>query len=153
MSKDAKAGGVSAPPATAGEQLLKLLGGVTAEDLAAFDETLAAREAELAGLREVRRVMAGRLGLLPKKGGPRKGGGKSAAAPPSALDRAEQMIERRRRVAKLLATRAPLFQGAIMSECEIGGRVIAETLACDWFESTSQGFRLTNAGRREALGG
>lgn len=153
------------PPPDVGRSLLDLLGKAQARDLAALDDRIGELEKELAAVREVRKLVAARLGLTPerKKPGPAANGhrnGTHAPAPARAKDPARPNGPVRRglvgaaekTIAAFLATAGPKSQPDIVAGCGVQGAHAGSALRCDWFTVLPDGrYSITPLGRQEAL--
>jgi hypothetical protein len=144
-----------APPQPVGLQLVDLVGRATAEDLAAVDGQIAAREKDLASLRAVRRVLALALGVeQERKPGPPKGASARASAggvggpgqdPPAG--RGALLEERRVRCARYLLKNGPTKGAELCRLFTIPTGSQTGVLSCDWFVQTDAGYELSPLGR------
>ncbi len=155
MSKDN--GTTTAAESKSGNMLLWLANATTA-DLAEIDQEIAKVQGEidavlakhkgrLASLQSLRKVIDLKVnGAKERKKPTRKAASKSdvAIAQPS-------IVEFRRKVAQILGTKGPMLANQIADYMDLpDGRAVGQRLNCDWFEPTSQGYRLTPIGRRES---
>lgn len=152
------------PPPDVGRDLLALLVKASAEDLAAIDARAAELERDLAAVREVRKLVAARLGLTPKPG-PKKPKAAKADAP-AADGRARQPDPNRpnapvrRGLVGAAETKVAAYLARVgpkkLEEIKLGAGVEAahaqSALRCDWFAVDVDGrYALTPRGRQEAL--
>lgn len=130
------------------EKLLELLGQANETDLTALDERIKALESEVAALGRVRTVIKKRIyGRTVKVGCASRSNGAAASSLAGSSTH-----DRRVRVAKILVTEGPQLSNVIADKIGAAPQGIVATLNCDWFQQTKEGWRLTEVGRREALG-
>lgn len=176
MAKDRTNGQAATkdPPAATLTDVLGVLARATPEDLATLDAQIAAKEAEidqllaghrgeLDGLKQLRQVLAKRLGLeQPKKKWTRRqpkavaSGGSPAARPtePGVADD-EDSVARRKRIAVLLNVRQPLALATIAKEIDAHHITVLHLLNANrgYFQKgPDELYRLTQAGKRDLVG-
>ena len=159
---------------TIAEQLQSLLGQATAEDVAEIDAAIDAKEAEIAGLRQTRKLLAVAAGVEEpvKRGGwPRKkkaepesnGHGKPAAAataggnnPWTAPKTMNVLDDRRKKVVELLRSHGP-SRGAEwiatkLGISPVGPGGLGQVLQHEWFHrSPDNTVTLTDKGDRAVI--
>lgn len=139
-----------------GDELLKLMGKATAEDVKAMDDAIAAKERELDGLKAVRKMLALAVGIeTPKKPGPAKG-------TPSRAPRADAPLpdgsgrtvgdERREKFARYLLREGATTGGVLCNRLDIPNSNITTLMQHPWFKSGPKGYELTDLGRKAAPG-
>lgn len=143
-------------PAT-GQQLLDLLDKATAADLADIDQHIAEHQANIDRLSAVRKLIDIKVNGKPEhwtKRGPKKPkaaaapsvNGVSAPPPPAG----SIMAERRKAIAQLLGKEGPMSGMVICNRLGIPTGSMTAILTCEWFKQSSEGYRLTELGRRES---
>ncbi len=123
--------------------LLEALRDCTQADLDEIDQKIASLESELGGLKEARRIVAGKLGVLPRRGGARPGrkpvaaassvapGGSSASADDGVLTQTEKY---RLRVREYIMANGRTTQANIVKDCGIPPGSITNVLEHRWFK-------------------
>jgi hypothetical protein len=147
-------------PTSVGAGLLALLGRATGDDLATLDGRIASLDRELAAVREVRKLLAARLGVAPPpkaKPGPKAGGppgeGRAAKDPlrPNAPVRRGLVGAAEKKLVRALAN-GPLRADDAIAAAGIQADVFYRVVKCDWFAKAADGrVGLTPLGRQEGL--
>jgi hypothetical protein len=137
--------------ASVGEQLIDLVGRAKADDLAALDASIAAKEKELTSLRAMRRVLALALGVETDMRGKVSRNGKAKhAAPPGPTSDLRTSEERRAACARYIATNGPTTGVALCRLFNIPQGSKGLVFDYEWFKSGDNGYELTPTGQAAA---
>lgn len=144
-----------AATATKTTTLMDAIKAITVEDLAAVDKEITEKNAELGGLREVRRFMAMKVGVIKKKSHGKRAAGQAATGTDPARPSAPKgtLSEKYRRdVAKWLLEHgnSPTRLSKLADAVGMPDGSASAIIAHPWFTKSDQGYYLSPIGKQEA---
>lgn len=140
-------------PKSVADRLIELVSAATGDDLAALDDTIAAKEKELAALRKLRGVLSAGEEKAPRAvARQRRTATPAAASAPAAGVELTVGEARRMKSARYILKNGVTTQAALCRLFGIPAGSQSATFDHEWFEKTDAGLDLTPRGRAAVRG-